>query len=883
MVARTAEESRLSAALDRARSGDPQVVVIEGELGSGKTWMLQRLVERAGDALVVQHESTGSDDHPLTCIDGLLDGLGSRRRIGARADSPTAASALLAALATAAADSLVVVAVDDAHEIDELSADALWRTLRQLQHGRVLVAVASRPEGRLRGMLTRGTSSERARMLRLGGLTPSAVARLAAERGVPDLRAAHVERLAELTDGNPLHVLTAVDELGERLRTHVPQALPVPSDFAEQLQARLDAASPQGRALLRIAAVVGEPVSLPTVLAIARQRRLHISFDDAARTGLVEVVNAAGQRELNVVSARAREAIRASIPDRDRRSLHAAAAAQFSGPSRHRHLLAATEFADDAVAAELETAAADAVTAGRYADGSRLAAQAAGVSSGAERRGELLLTAGELAIVADEESLALALAPAVERLPASPRRDLALAGLDFIVGDFAAARRRLHAIGPASSDAAPVRPVVEGGLAWAEGDPERVLTAAARPAEAVTDEPLLRAAAAAHERRRRLLVAGARWMGGVADPAEALDELLHPGDGSGVTQSQAEARIMLGQVALYSGRHREALAVLEQAVAESRASGSVPALQLALAVLALAAYVTGDWTQAGQHADEILALSLASGDSTSDGMAHAVIAMMSAQRGDLQGATRSIRAARTAQRRRPVPQTTGIVMMASALVERGRNDPEAVLMALDAFEDSAAGYAVDATGAIGWRVLRAEALVRLDRVDEAESLLSRLPPGTAPLFGHPDWVRGISHEQHGDLDAAIEAYRRAAEASEPAETPWARALALTALGAALGRAGAGAEATVVLRLARAAAVRLGLEEHAASAPRDTPSAPRPEWSALTPREREIVALAAEGRLNREIAAALHISVKTVEFHLARALGKLGLSSRRQLR
>ena len=47
---------------------------------------------------------------------------------------------------------------------------------------------------------------------------------------------------------------------------------------------------------------------------------------------------------------------------------------------------------------------------------------------------------------------------------------------------------------------------------------------------------------------------------------------------------------------------------------------------------------------------------------------------------------------------------------------------------------------------------------------------------------------------------------------------------------------------------------------------------------LSPREREIVQLLAEGKSNKEVAAALGISVKTVETHRARIMGKLDLHS-----
>lgn len=48
------------------------------------------------------------------------------------------------------------------------------------------------------------------------------------------------------------------------------------------------------------------------------------------------------------------------------------------------------------------------------------------------------------------------------------------------------------------------------------------------------------------------------------------------------------------------------------------------------------------------------------------------------------------------------------------------------------------------------------------------------------------------------------------------------------------------------------------------------------FAALTPREREVLQLLSEGQTSKEIAAALHISVKTVETHRSQIMGKLGI-------
>jgi len=55
-----------------------------------------------------------------------------------------------------------------------------------------------------------------------------------------------------------------------------------------------------------------------------------------------------------------------------------------------------------------------------------------------------------------------------------------------------------------------------------------------------------------------------------------------------------------------------------------------------------------------------------------------------------------------------------------------------------------------------------------------------------------------------------------------------------------------------------------------------------ELDELTPREREVLQLIARGYMYKEIAARLHLSVKTVESHVSNVLRKLQLSSRHEL-
>jgi DNA-binding NarL/FixJ family response regulator len=55
-----------------------------------------------------------------------------------------------------------------------------------------------------------------------------------------------------------------------------------------------------------------------------------------------------------------------------------------------------------------------------------------------------------------------------------------------------------------------------------------------------------------------------------------------------------------------------------------------------------------------------------------------------------------------------------------------------------------------------------------------------------------------------------------------------------------------------------------------------------EFGGLTEREREVAALIARGKSNREIAEMLVVTVRTVEAHITRILDKLGFKSRTEI-
>nr|WP_229840868.1 helix-turn-helix transcriptional regulator [Streptomyces roseolilacinus] len=190
-----------------------------------------------------------------------------------------------------------------------------------------------------------------------------------------------------------------------------------------------------------------------------------------------------------------------------------------------------------------------------------------------------------------------------------------------------------------------------------------------------------------------------------------------------------------------------------------------------------------------------------------------------------------------------------------------------------------------AAGAPGAERDRREAALAAVR-DAARRLAAPVPVWEAhALFVAAELARAEGHDDP-DRWAALVAVL------EPLERPYDLARARYRLADALLAAGRDRDgAARALREARAAAVRLGarsLREDAdllaarsrlSLEPRE-PAAPAPQPAfGLTPRERDVLRLLAEGRTNRRIAEELFISPKTASVHVSRILAKLGASSR----
>jgi DNA-binding CsgD family transcriptional regulator len=196
----------------------------------------------------------------------------------------------------------------------------------------------------------------------------------------------------------------------------------------------------------------------------------------------------------------------------------------------------------------------------------------------------------------------------------------------------------------------------------------------------------------------------------------------------------------------------------------------------------------------------------------------------------------------------------------------------------------------DNPAVVSWRAGAALACAKLGDPVRARQL-AREEVDRARAFGSLSATgRGLHTSALVETGARrLDLLGEAIEVLERSPAALARAQALLDLGAALRRAGRKATAREPLRRALDLAERCGASATVERAARElTAAGARPRRSALsgaealTARERQVAELAADGMSNREIADALFVTVKTVEWHLRHCFTKLGVTSRREL-
>jgi DNA-binding CsgD family transcriptional regulator len=334
----------------------------------------------------------------------------------------------------------------------------------------------------------------------------------------------------------------------------------------------------------------------------------------------------------------------------------------------------------------------------------------------------------------------------------------------------------------------------------------------------------------------------------------------------------------------------EALVIFEDALAEARRRGSTLAFVSAKVFRLLVLVWRGDLLEAESEAREALALGRAWGATARFyGHASAFLADALMEQGRLDDATAAL-ATIAFRESRLDSERVLFLRDSSARLRILRGDPaggaEQLLDAGRGFNDVGAVN----PAFIAWRSPAALALLQLERADEAKQLATE-ELAFARSWGAPRALaaalRTAGLVEGGEPGLAL--FEEAVQVVENSPAKLEHAKARTELGAALRRANRRSDAREHLRQGVELATICGATALVERAEREllaTGARPRrvalSGVASLTPSERRIAELAAEGPTNREIAQTLFITQRTVEVHLTSIYRKLAISSRSQL-
>ena len=569
----------------------------------------------------------------------------------------------------------------------------------------------------------------------------------------------------------------------------------------------------------------------------------------------------------------------ASLPER--RAAHAAHAAATDSAERAWHLAACAVAPDEDVAAALERAALEARDRGAHATAMRDLTRAAQLTPETEpRAGRLLAAAGD-AVRCGEAERATGLLDEASQLTSDPllaadvermrghvelRRGSPVAAHERLVREADRVRtrdpRRAAAMFLEASVAHMMTGDVEAMIASAER--ARALSAGAEPAVE------LLATAVIGEGQIAL---------GEPEAGAALLRACEPYLMEADPLAMVEIVGMAAHASIWIEDWDAASRILSRVLGVARAASAVTALIHPLAVQAHLDLRRGRWAPALAGASESAELAEDTGQLALLPQALAALTLVEAALGHEADCRKH--AARGLELADDV-----YLHAAIGLLELGLGRIPEAIEALETGHRRMLGRGISST-VVQLRPDLIEAYIRAGRREEAEAVLAKLEEDRSL------WARAAAARCRALL-APDDQFRAAFDAAltlhDGLPMPFERARTLLALGERLRRAKQRAEAREPLTAALDAFERLGARpwaERARTELRATggqASGRRAQAAAeqLTPHELQIAVLVAQGMTNREAAAALFLSPKTIEYHLGQIYRKLDVRGRAQL-
>jgi DNA-binding CsgD family transcriptional regulator len=806
----------------------------------------------------------------------------------------------------------VVLTLDDLHWADGASVELVSYLLRRPPRGRVLTVIAFRPAQLpkpFEAVLDASTRAPPVVRLDLDPLTPDEALQLLE----PDVAPAVRDELYRLSGGNPFY-LESLARAASVVPARTPPAngtiviAPVPVAVQRALTDELAALPDRAHALLQGAAVVGDPFDVGLAAAVGQ---VPLGDELAALDELLAadiVLPSAMPLRFGFRHPLLRHAVYESAPAGWRIGAHARAAATLatlgaSAVSRAHHVERSAHTGDAAAVAVL-IEAGDA-TVGRAPATAALWYEAAlrlmpETPDERPRRLDVLVAlAPALAAIGRLEQSRTALLEALElAAPDDDTMRLSLvarcANVELLLGRHRDADARLHRAlaappDPLSVDIAALH-IAHSLASRYEGAFEAMRTSAQEAYIAATacGQRALQACAATLLAHAQAEVprpdSGDEVVGLAATLVDQLsDEEL---------ATSIDAALIIGRTEIHVDRFDDAARHIERGLAIARATGQGQLLVPLMLGRVVLRCLQGHLPEASELVESAVDAGRLSGLAQLLAWPLQTQCWVVTDRGDVESALEygeeSLRLARKLDQR-------WILALAGATLGTTR---------LEAGEpETCRHHVLDAAGgpdlpfmSIQHRCWAYEVLTRADialgRLDDAAGWAARAEATAIPERPRADaaalQARAAVHLATGDAAGAAEL---ALNGAMTADAVGARVLAgrLRSLaGRALAEAGQSNEAIAALDRAEAELAACGAARYADQAARELRRLGRrvirtgrrsEDGLGLSRREMEIAQLVADGKTNREIAAELFLSNRTVESHLSRVFAKLGVSSR----
>jgi DNA-binding CsgD family transcriptional regulator len=884
-------------------------LVLEGEAGMGKTTLWRAGVEAAESAGLRVLQAEPAESETALSFSGLGDLLdpvledalaplpAGQRSALARAlvleevdgpppDAHAAGVALLNALRGISSNRDILVAVDDVQWLDAATSAALAYAARRLRAEHVGLLLARRA-GLVSALLDDLMRISRCSDLDVGPLDLAALHQVVQAHLGLALPRPLLGEVHQASGGNPFFALEIVRTLNRsRASVEAGKPLPVPDSLHDLVHGRLLALPPESRDFLAAAAAHAHPTIAITEEASGVDRA--VGLVTALAANVVETDGDEVRFTHPLLAAGALE-----ITDSRRRAeIHARLAELLEDPeARAWQLAASVDRPDETVASALEEAAQHARSRGALRPAALLLDRARELTP-LDRADESVHRGIDAAFLhfesGDSPRAEAQLRDLITPLAAGRERAralLTLARLRMYDASDEAAQLFLQVIEEAEGDKETLAGAHEGVASSRYYKLERLHEAEqhARTAFRLALEIGNEALAA----DVLMVYSGVEALLGRAAAVSTVDNAI-------ALQSAASDRRLMDQPLMAVAEYWIWVDALERArttivdlLRTAEDLGDESSRPFLLFTLGQAECLRGELELALQHAREGYDAAEQSGVQLFAAYNLALEALAEAQLG------RPERAREGARRALEIVPTGHVRLMASAALghlQLALGAPDESVAELEPQVAFVRGEEIVEPGVTRFVVDYVEALIELGRRDEAVELLdwyeenaSRLERASA--LGNCLRCRGLLAAQAGELESALTAYESALESHERVEIPLDRGRTLLALGAAQRRAKRRRQARETLEEALAVFERIGAalwaERARAELKRISGRAATP--GALTPAEERVAALVAEGKTNREVAAALFLSDRTVEGHLSRIFGKLGIRHRAELR